>query len=211
MSGLLILGAGGHGKVVADTAYERGNWGEIAFLDDRYPALQSLLSWPVVGKISDAENFLQIYTDMAIAIGDNFLRIELVERFMSKGFCLPTIIHPTAFLSKSVIIGNGSVIFAQAAINAGSQLGVGCIVNTAATIDHDCILGEGVHISPGANLAGNVRVGNLSWLGMGSSVIQQIRIGNRVVVGAGTVITKDIPDDVTVVGIPGKVVKTHEI
>lgn len=211
MSGLLVLGAGGHGRVVVDTACEMGIWDNIAFLDDRYPELTSSLSWPVIGTIEQAGDFLSEYSDLVIAIGNNLLRVELIERFAQKGFSFPIIVHPTAFISKSAEIGCGSVVFAQSAINAGSKLGIGCIVNTGATVDHDCILGDGIHISPGAHLAGAVKVGNGSWIGLGSSVIQQISIGNGVVVGAGAVITNSIPNDVTVIGIPGKIVKRHRI
>ena len=211
MSGLLIVGAGGHGKVVADTAYESGRWEKIAFLDDRYPELKSSLLWPVLGKIAQATEFLTEYSDMVIAIGNNLLRAELVYRFTKMGFFMPTIVHPTAFVSKSVMIGAGSVVFAQVAVNAGTQIGHGSIVNTGATIDHDCLVGDGVHISPGAHLAGTVIVGNYSWLGIGSSVIQQISIGENVVIGAGAVITQNVPNDVTVVGVPGKIIKNHKI
>lgn len=210
MTGLLIVGAGGHGKVVADTAYESGRWDKIAFLDDRYPLLNSSLLWPVLGKIEQASSFLLDYPNLAIAIGDNLLRLELIHCFTELGFLMPIIVHPTAFVSKSAIIGAGTVVFAQAAINAGSQIGIGSIVNTGATIDHDCAVGDGVHISPGAHLAGNVTVGSYSWLGIGSSVIQQISIGENVIIGAGAVITKNVPNDVTVVGVPGKIIRKHK-
>lgn len=211
MSRLLIVGAGGHGKVVADTAFECGRWEKIAFLDDRYPELNSSLLWPVLGKIEQAALFLLDYSDLSVAIGNNLLRVELVHRFTKMGFFTPTIVHPTAFVSRSAMIGAASVVFAQVAVNAGTQIGIGSIVNTGATIDHDCLLGDGVHISPGAHLAGTVKVGNYSWLGIGSSVIQQISIGESVVVGAGAVITENVPNDVTIVGVPGKIIKKHKI
>jgi len=211
MAGLLIVGAGGHGKVVADTAYESGRWENIAFLDDRSSELNSSLFWPVLGKIEQASLFSLDYSDLAVAIGNNLLRVELVHRFTKMGFFMPTIVHPNAFVSRSVMIGAGSVVFAQVAVNAGTHIGIGSIVNTGATIDHDCLVGDGVHISPGAHLAGSVKVGNYSWLGIGSSVIQQISIGENVVVGAGAVITENVPNDVTVIGVPGKIIKRHKI
>ena len=209
MAGLLIVGAGGHGKVVADTAYESGNWEKIAFLDDRYPLLKSLVIWPVLGNIFQASMFRDEYSNIVVAIGDNALRFELVHRFLGMGFFLPVIIHPTAFVSRFAHIGLGSVIFAQVATNAGAHIGIGSIVNTGATIDHDCLVGDGVHISPGVHLAGSVKVGNCSWIGIGSSILPQICIGENVVVGAGAAITANIPNDVTVVGVPGKTIRRH--
>lgn len=207
MPGLLIVGAGGHGKVVADAANETGYWQRIAFLEDEYPKLKSRIMWPVLGKIESAPAFMVEYSDIAVAIGDNRVRLNLIHSFIKMGFNLPIIVHPTSFISRFATIGAGSVLFAQTVVNAGTQIGTGAIVNTGATIDHDCLVGDGVHISPGAHLAGEVKVGNYSWLGIGSSIIQQISIGKNVVIGAGTVVIKDVPDDVTVVGIPGIVKK----
>jgi len=207
MAGLLIVGAGGHGKVVADTAYESGEWEKIAFLDDRYPAVKSILGWPVLGTISQASVLIEEYSNIVVAIGDNVLRFTLVHAFIEMGFVLPVIVHPTAFVSRFAQIGLGSVIFAQVAINAGTHIGIGSIVNTGATIDHDCLVGNGVHISPGVHLAGGITVGNYSWIGIGASVIQQINIGEHVMIGAGAAVRTMIPNDVTVVGVPGEIIK----
>ncbi len=207
MAGLLIVGAGGHGKVVADTAYESGRWEKIAFLDDRYPVLKSILQWPVLGTISQASVLIEEYSNIVVAIGDNVLRFELVHGFIEMGFVLPVIVHPTAFVSRFAQVGLGSVIFAQVAIHAGTHIGIGSIVNTGATIDHDCLVGNGVHISPGVHLAGGITVGNYSWIGIGASVIQEICIGEHVMIGAGAAIHTMIPNNVTVVGVPGKVIK----
>jgi sugar O-acyltransferase (sialic acid O-acetyltransferase NeuD family) len=207
MAGLLIVGAGGHGKVVADTAVEMGKWENVAFVDDRYLQLKTVLTRPVIGNILQTPLFLAEYSDIIVAIGSNSLRFELLRRFRNMGFYLPTLVHPTAFISRSATIGAGSVVFAQVAVNAGTQLGMGSIVNTGATIDHDCVVGDGVHISPGAHLAGEVQIGNCSWIGIGSSILQQISIGENVIVGAGAAITVNIPRDVTVVGVPGKIIK----
>lgn len=205
MRGLLIIGAGGHGKVVADTAMSMNCWDKIAFLDDRYPQINSALSFPILGKIEDCLLFYEDYQELVVAVGDSMLRVELIRKFIAYGFRLPIIIHPTAFVSKWSMIRDGSVIFAQAAVNAGSVVGIGCIINTGATVDHDCVLGCGVHVSPGAHIAGQVEIGEYTWLGVGSSIIQQRFIGHNVIVGAGSVIIRDIPDNVTIIGIPGRV------
>lgn len=211
MSGLLIVGAGGHGKVVADTASCNGSWDKVAFLDDRFPSFRQVLNWPVLGSIAQAPSFLEDYPDLTVAIGNNPLRVKLLRRFAELGFRLPGIVHPSAYLSETAVLGSGSVVLPQCAVNAGAVIGFGCIINTGATIDHECVLGEGVHISPGAHLGGEVTIGDFSWLGIGSSVIQQITIGKNVVIGAGTVIIKNIPDNVKVYGVPGRVVKKNEV
>lgn len=210
MNGLLIVGAGGHGKVVADTAIEIGRWEKIAFLDDKYPLITSTLNWPVLGTIEQASSFIKDYSELTVAIGNNSLRVELLRRFYGMRFVLPSIVHPTAFVSRAAILEAGSVVFAQSAINASSKIGLGSIINTGVTVDHDCILGEGVHLSPGVHLGGEVTIGNYSWLGVGSTVIEQISIGEKVIIGAGSVIVDNLPGNVTVVGVPGRVIKKND-
>lgn len=205
MSGLLVVGAGGHGKVVADAAKEQGCWDKIAFVDDLYPGLTECLCWPVLGKIADAEAFLLKFPSIAVAVGNNQLRVSLLKKFSVMGFGLPVIIHPSACVSSQGHIDAGAVVLANAVINAGAKISLGCIVNTAATVDHDCILAEGVHLSPGVHLAGGVTIGAYSWLGIGSSVIQKITIGANVMVGAGAAVTENVANDATVVGVPARV------
>ncbi|MCR4442983.1 MAG: acetyltransferase [Peptococcaceae bacterium] len=207
MSGLLIIGAGGHGRVVADAAEEAGRWDKIAFLDDW--AAGTAFKWPVLAKTSEAALFLDEYEDVAVALGDNRLRVEKLNYCEGLGFNLPAVVHPAAAVSKRAEIGAGSVVLAQAAVNAGAVLGRGCIVNTGATVDHDCLLEEGVHLSPGVHLGGEVKVGRFSWLGVGASVINRVTIGRCVTVGAGTVVISDVEDNVTVVGVPGRVIKKN--
>lgn len=208
MSGLLIIGAGGHGQVVADTATEMGSWEKIAFLDDNRNGY--LLDWPILGKIELAKELINEFADLAVAFGDNRKRLELLLYYRERGYRLPAIIHPTAYISKKASIGAGTVAFAQTAVNAGSQVGIGCIINTGATVDHDCMLSDGVHLSPGVHLGGDVRIGRNSWLGAGTSVKNGITIGENVTVGAGSVIIKAIKNNVTVVGVPGRVIRQHD-
>ena len=204
MNQLLIIGAGGHGKVVAETALASGEWDSIAFLDDVFPSQKSVLSWPLLGTLDDANGLIKEYPDLAVAIGRNNLRLQLINRFSSLGFNLPNIIHPTALVSPSVKLEKGIVIFPKAVINAESHLGSGCIINTSSTIDHDSVLGDGVHVCPGVNMAGEVSVGEGSLIGIGSSIIQQIQIGSNTVIGAGSVVVSDIGDNVTAFGNPAR-------
>lgn len=206
MQRLFIIGAGGHGKVVADTAALLGQWSEIAFLDDRYPDIKQVNTWSVIGKLAQAKQFLGVFSHAVVAIGDNQKRLQLSQELQALGFTLPSIIHPSAFIGSNVNIGPGSVVFAQATINIDATIGMASIINTGAVVEHDCQLGMGVHISPRAALAGGVIVGDSSWVGLGACVIPKVTIGRRVIVGAGSVIIADLPDTVTAVGVPARVV-----
>ena len=206
---LLILGAGGHGRVVADAAETMADWDKIAFIDEKYPELHKSGRWPVIGVTADLPGLLSDWQDVIVAIGANRLRLELLQQCIDLGFNISSVIHPSAQIAKDVSIGSGTVVFANAVINTGSQLGQGCIVNTAASIDHDCELADGVHLSPGVHLGGTVSIGIRSWLGIGSSVVNNIDIGSDVIVGAGAAVISNIEDNVTVVGVPAKAISTE--
>lgn len=203
---LLIFGAGGHGKVVADIACDMCRWDEIGFVDDQYPELRRLGLWEVLGRPKDIEKLHERFESIVVAIGDSRVRVGWLRQCVNLGFEIPVIQHPKAAVSRLAEIGCGSVVVAQAAINAGAVVGMGGIVNTGATVGHDCKLGEGVHVAPGANLAGGVTVGADSWIGIGAKVIQNVTIGKNVMVGAGSVVLRDIEDGVTVVGNPARVI-----
>ena len=207
-SNLLILGAGGHGRVVADAAESSEAWNKIAFIDEKYPDLGASGRWPVIGKTADLSELLTEWPDAVVAIGANTLRLELLKLCSEKGFNVVNIIHTSARVAEDVSLGNGTVIFASAVINTGASLGQGCIVNTAASVDHDCSLAEGVHLSPGVHLGGTVSVGSRSWVGIGSSVVNNIRIGSDVIVGAGAAVISNVRDNHTVVGVPAKQITT---
>lgn len=202
MSRLILIGAGGHGKVVADIACSMQKWRKIEFLDDRFPELSSVASWQIIGKVEEFINLVDDRPDIGVSIGQNDMRIDLISRLKELGFNLPAIVHPTAFISESVELGGGTVVMAQAAINIDSSIGFGCIINTGSIVDHDCKLANGVHISPGGHLAGGVSIGERSWIGIGATVNPGITIENDVVVGAGAVVVNDIGQGSTVVGNP---------
>jgi len=203
-SGLLVVGAGGHGSVVADAAHEQGLWSQIAFLDDDPTAQLLMADWPILGATDQSSEWLEKYTDLIVAIGDNTQRIQLIQKFKDQGFNIPVICHPTACVSAYAEIGMGSMLAAQCAVNAGSRLGRGCIINTGATIDHDNLLEDGVHVSPGAHLGGGVHVGTNSWIGIGASVREQTSIGSHVIVGAGAAVVDNVVDNLQVGGVPAR-------
>lgn len=204
MNALLILGAGGHGKVVADTALEMCKWNEVIFLDDAWPEKQKIGHWDICEKISNLAKLKPRCKEAVVAIGNNHLRMELQNRLVEVGFDIANIIHPSAKVSRFAYIGSGSVVFANAVVNVDAVIAEGAIINTAATIDHDCQLGMGVHISPGANLGGGVKVGDFSWVGIGASVRHLVSVGANVTIGAGAVVVSDIHDGVTAVGLPAR-------
>lgn len=204
MRRLAILGASGHGKVVADTA-EICGWTAIEFYDDAWPALQVNGIWPVRGNTVDLLSCVAQFDGVLVAIGDNDTRQTKVRELLLAGARFPTLIHPAATVSRYAQIGAGSVVFAGAVVNTDAVVGVGAILNTGCSVDHDCVLGESVHISPGARLAGNVQMGDLSWVGIGACVRQSTRIGRKVMIGAGAAVVSDVPDNVTMAGVPARV------
>jgi sugar O-acyltransferase (sialic acid O-acetyltransferase NeuD family) len=203
MKTLLIIGAGGHGKVVADAALSAG-WGEVAFLDDRGAGQVDPLGLPIVGPTHELASYSARFGSAVVAIGNAARRLELQESCERAGFVIATVIHPTAAVSRFAKLGAGSVVFAQGVVNAGASLGRACIVNSGATVDHDCELGDGVHVSPGANLAGNVRIGARTWVGIGACVRQGINIGRDSMIAAGAAVIADVPDSATFMGVPAK-------
>ena len=209
MNRLAILGASGHGKVVADSA-ECAGWKDIVFYDDAWPKCETNGVWQVIGDTKELLNNLSNYDGIVIAIGQNFTRIKKQNELIAHGANLVNIIHPSAQISQYADLGLGTVVMAGAVINVDSKLGAGCIVNTGAIIEHDCILGDGVHISPGAHLAGGVSVGERSWIGLGANIRQLVNVGEAVVVGVGAVVVNDIIDQCTVAGVPAKLLsKNH--
>ena len=192
MNRLIIIGAGGHGRVVADAASV-----PTVFLDED-TSLEG-----VVGRPGELSSVITDGDGVIVAIGDNSTRLQMLGGIKQA----TTIVHKSSVVSNSVTLGVGTVVFAGAIINTYATLGIGCIVNTGATVDHDCQLADGVHISPGANLGGNVRVGDCSWIGIGACVKHGVTIGNNVIVGAGAAVVSNIPDNVTVVGVPAKEIR----
>ncbi|MBA6109354.1 acetyltransferase [Pseudomonas asiatica] len=200
---LAVLGASGHGKVVADTAESCG-WTKIVFFDDAWPSLNANGCWPVVGTSDDLLEQLQNFDGVTVAIGNNGIRQAKLLALLQRGANLPTLIHPTAWVSRYATVGIGTVIFAGAVLNAGASVGMGGVLNTGCSVDHDCDLAESVHVSPGARLAGGVRVGHRTWIGIGACVKQMVTIGADVVVGAGAAVVNDLAAGGTVVGVPAR-------
>lgn len=204
MASLLIIGAGGHGKVVADAALEAGEWDEIVFLDDAWPEKQKNGQWDIRGKVDQLPKWKERCARAVVAIGNNHLRLALQLKLVAAGFDMATIVHPSAQVSRFARLGAGCVVFANAVVNVDAEVGDAAIINTAATIDHDCRLGDGVHVAPGANLGGGVAVGDFTWIGIGAAVRHYLVIGSDATIGAGAVVVSNIEDGATAVGIPAR-------
>lgn len=201
MKSCAILGASGHGKVIAEIA-ELNGYQNIDFFDDRWPSLKSVEHWSVSGDTSMLLSNVKEYDLTVVAIGHNATRCSKQLELTSAGANFDVLAHPRAVISKYANIGIGSVVMANAVVNPLSHIGVSCIINTGSTVDHDCKLAEGVHISPGVNLAGGVKVGKNTWIGIGSQVKQLVVIGCDSVVGAGSTVVNNVPNCQTVVGSP---------
>ena len=206
MKTLALIGASGHGKVVADLAENLGY--SVHFYDDNYPNTDAVGVWSVKETLAD---LLETENRSAfVAIGNNHIREAITQKLEKAGFSIPALIHPTAVVSKYATIGPATAILAGVIVNPFATIGKGCIINTRAIIEHDNSIGDFVHISPGACLAGNVSVKKYSWVGIGSSIKQGIVIGQNSIVGAGSVVVNNIQDNLVVAGAPAKKLRTRE-
>lgn len=192
---LIIIGASGHGKVIADIAIKNG-YKEIVFLDDN-EHVKECAGFPVIGKVAEAKN---IDGDKIVAIGN----AEIRERIQNELNDLTTLIHPAAFVSRRVKIGEGSVVMAGAVINSDTVIGKGCIINTGSSVDHDCRVENYSHVSVGAHIAGTVKIGKRTWIGAGATVSNNIDICDDCMIGAGAVVIRNIEKSGTYIGIPAK-------
>lgn len=200
---LLIIGAKGHGRVVADIALKTNRWHCISFLDDNEELIPSM-GIEVIGKVKDVLKFSND-CDVVVAIGCNETRKRIQEKLKKEfNISIPTLVHPNAIIGGQVKIGEGTVIMGGVVINCGTTIGSGCIINTGATVDHDSFIEDYVHISPGVHLAGTVKVGECTWLGIGSIVINNISITSGCKIGAGAVVIRDINETGIYVGIPSR-------
>ena len=202
MKKLIIIGASGHGKVVADIAKKNG-YNDILFLDDD-ENVTVCGGYKVVGKACDFENY---DCDMIVAIGNANVRRRIQEGLENCGKNVVSLIHPDAVIGDNVSIGKGTVVMPGVVINTDTVIGKGCIINTCASVDHDNLIGDCVHVSVGVHLAGTVSVGDNTWIGIGAVVSNNINITENCKIGAGAVVVSDIKESGTYVGIPAKRIK----
>jgi UDP-perosamine 4-acetyltransferase len=212
---ILVIGAGGHGKVVADVAFSAGfkilgyldrnadkvgstvvaGRGKVLYSDDTLPP-----AFVKTGKIGSKR------TAIALGIGDNRARLRYADWLAAAP--LPALVHSSATVSGEALVEGGAVVMANAAVNPGARICRASVVNTAAVVEHDCVLGEGAHLGPGAVLCGNVHIGSLAFIGAQAVIIPGVRVGDGATVGAGCVVLEDVPAGATVVGNPARPKRT---
>lgn len=196
---VVVIGAGGHARVIADIIKCSGDE-VIGFLDDRNPA--EFPSLKILGCVDDAKAYISGGAQFVVGIGKNEAREAIVQRLGVLSYY--TAVHPSAVIAYDVVIGEGTVVMANAVINTGSHVGNHCIINTAATVDHDNNLSDYVHLSPGVHLSGTVTIGKGTWLGTGVVVSNNVNICGGCTIGAGAVVIKSIKATGTYVGAPAK-------
>jgi sugar O-acyltransferase (sialic acid O-acetyltransferase NeuD family) len=208
---IVLVGAGGHCKVIIDIIKSRSKYEIVGVTDKAYGDQKLVLDIPIIGDDSILEELYNTGVRNAFvcvgALKDMSIRDAIYDKLKDIGFILPALIHKDAIVSPYADIYGGTCVMAGAIINPGAIIDENCIINTGAVIEHDCKVSRNTHISPRACLAGRVIVGRSTHIGMGSSIIQGVHIGSNVIIGAGAVVTNNIPDNVVAVGVPSKIIK----
>ncbi len=200
---LNIYGAGGHGKVVIECCKA-----ENISIDQVYDDNRDIKYLKGLRVRHRYQMDLTPEVPFIVAVGNNRIREKIVQK-ITHPFGL--LVHPHASVSDTVVLGEGTVVFSRAVLQAEVRIGKHCIVNSGSVVEHESVLEDFVHIGPGAVVCGNVEIGYGTFIGAGSTVIQGVKIGRNVIAGAGAVIIRDVPDGAVVVGNPGKIIRyAHE-
>lgn len=186
MKTLLVLGAGGHGKSVAEAALLRGEWESVVFLDDAWPQVTDALSCQIVGRVADIGEVAASCQGAIAAVGNNAVREQWINLIEQNGIELVSVVHPKAWISPAASVGIGSVVMAGAVLGTVSEVGKGVIINANATVDHDVQMGDLSHIGVGVQLAGGVKIGARAWLQAGACCGYNVQIAEGELVLPGT-------------------------
>lgn len=205
---ILIIGAGGHGRVVLDILRAAATYNPIGFVDaDPALAGTTISGLPVLGPTNLLPKLRKQVQGGIVAIGDNRTRLRYAALLAEHQIPLINAIHPAAVVSASASIGSNIVLCAGAIVGTESTLADSVIVNSNAVVEHECVIDPGVHIAPGALLAGRVRIGPGAFIGLGAKIIQCLTIGDHATIGAGAVVIRDVPPAATAVGVPARIIK----
>ena len=199
MADIIIIGAGGHAKVLADIAIKTG-FNLIGFLDDN-TEIKTLMNYPVLGPVSDCNKYAET-TVFAIGIGNGEIREKIFNTYPSLNYV--TLIHPSAQIGTYVTIAEGTVVMAGTVISPAVKIGKFCIVNSCAVVEHDSVLGDFTHAAPRSTVCGTVKVGKNVWLGAGCTVNNNVSICDNTYIGSGTVVIRDITEAGLYVGVPAR-------
>lgn len=205
-----ILGAGGHAKVLLESLQQDPTITVVGFFEVSDQLVGSkLLDLPIYheNKISELDSKKIFLVNGIGSIGLPLIRAKQFDRYKKSGFRFYIVQHPTSYVAREVIIGEGVQLMARSTVMIGSKIGDNTIINTAASVDHDCDIGKHVHIAPGVVLSGNVTVGDYTHIGTGANIIQGVNIGKNVLIAAGAVVVTDIPDNIRVAGVPAQKMK----
>lgn len=203
---VIVVGAGGHAKVVIDVLRAAGHEVAAVFDDDAGRHGDAFRGATIVGAIDGVEAHAALtgHCHFVVAIGDNAVRLRIGRRLEAAGLRGLAVAHPSAVLGPGVIVGSGTVVMPGACVNADTRIGAHAILNTGVRVDHDCIVGDGAHLAPGAVLCGNVHAGEQAFVGAGATVIPGMGIGVRACVGAGAAVVRPVADDSKVRGVPAR-------
>ena len=200
---VIIIGASGHGKVVADVITRSGDR-VVGFLDDNNELPEKIIGIPVLGHVSEYAKYPN--AEFIVAIGNDHIREKIVN--LCTGATWYTAIHPTAVISPmETSFGEGTVVMANAVVNPCAKIGKHCVVNTGAILEHDTRVGDYSHISVGTKVAGTVSIGKHVWVGVGATISNNVTICDDVIIGAGAVVVRNISEKGTYVGVPARKIK----
>lgn len=215
MNKIVIIGASGHGKVIADILEKMGDYKILGFLDSFKNIGTPILSYRVLGTEKQLPQILKKegHVKGILAIGDNYTRMEVVRgiKEMLPDFEYVNAIHPSAVLSPHIRLGMGNVVTAGAIINPDAELGNFCIVNTKSSIGHDVVMEDFSSVAPGVTIGGHTRIGKLAAISIGAIVTHDVSIGENSVVGAASLVLKDIPKNVSAFGRPVDTIRERKI
>jgi len=210
MKKIVLLGAGGHCKVIIDIIRSKNEY-EIIGITSKDKAESKIYDIPVIGnddllKSCFASGVKYAFITLG-GLGNIQVRNKLFDMAKEIGFKIPILIHDQTVVSPHASIGEGTCVMPGVIINSGTSIGKNCIINSGAVIEHECVIGDNIHISPNVSIAGGVKIGNNTHIGIGSTIIQSLCIGSNVTIGAGAVVINNIKSDVVAVGIPAKIIK----
>lgn len=211
---VVIIGAGGHAKVIAD-CIDSEKYELVGFLDkDDTWIGKEINGVPIIGNDREPSHWIEKGITACIIgighVGKYELRNKLYSRYQEAGFHMITAVHPQSVVAKTAVIKAGTVVMPGAVINANAYIGENVIINTNSVIEHDSLIENGVHVAPGSTISGGVNIGENVLVGAGSVVIQTVKIGKNTIIGAGTIVIKDIPSNVLAVGNPAHIVREEK-